>query len=245
MENKELIFARTLEEVKKLAKEQGNFIEKAKVRELFAVQDLDESQYDLIFDYLKKHKIGVDEAIDVDDYLTGEEKDYLKEYLAALSEQGEYSQAIKEDLLRAAMDNDEAAAKRLTEVYLKDVTQVAKLYTGQGVLFEDLIGEGNVALAVSVRELGGLKTVKKAEAHLICRIMAAMEDLIKETAHNRDSDTKMVEKLNVIAEDAKELAEALGRRVTVEELAGEGVHSVKEIIEAIKLAGINELDVKE
>jgi len=79
--NKELLFAKTLEAVRKKAKEQGNVISKTQVEEAFSVLELDETQLEMVYDYLKNHKIGIDEAADLDDYLSDEEKDYLQEYM--------------------------------------------------------------------------------------------------------------------------------------------------------------------
>lgn len=204
MDNKKLQFAESLERARKLAKKQGNLLKSDQVKEMFAANYLDEEQYELIFDYLKKHKIGVDEAIEIDDYLANEEKRYLEEYLEAIAGPHEY--------------------------LLKEIVKIAKHYVGQGVLLEDLIGEGNVVLAAN-------QTVNEAEAELFRKIMEAMEELVSETARNRDIDARMVEKVNAIADDAKELAEAFGRDVTVLELAEEGKYSVDEIAEAMKMTG--------
>ena len=56
-ENQEIAFAQILEEVKKLAKEQGNCISEEQVKEAFKEISLEENQLALVFDYLKKHKI--------------------------------------------------------------------------------------------------------------------------------------------------------------------------------------------
>jgi len=243
MENKEIIFTNSLEAVKEFAKKQGNLITADAVKEFFAEQELSENQYELIFEYLKKHKIGVDTAVSLDDYLTGEEKDFLAEYLESLSKKCLYTREEKNKMLLKAMEGDSTAVKFLTEAYLTDVVDIAKLYTDQGVLLEDLIGEGNVALAAHVKMLGCEEKVEEAEALLIKKIMEAMEELINETSRDHLADTKVAEQVNNIADDARELAEAFGRKVTVEELSAEGKYSAEEIYAAIKLAGSDGLDV--
>ena len=82
--NKEVLFAKTLEEVRKTAKEQGNCISEEQVKEAFAELDLSGEQLQMVFDYLLKHKIGIGQPMDPDEFLTEEEKDYLQEYLDAL-----------------------------------------------------------------------------------------------------------------------------------------------------------------
>lgn len=68
-DNQEILFAKTLEEVKKQAKKQQNCIAEAQVREAFGSLSLSEEQLALVFDYLKKHKIGIGEPVDADEYL--------------------------------------------------------------------------------------------------------------------------------------------------------------------------------
>ena len=79
--NKEVLFAKTLEQVRKTAKEQGNCISEEQVKEAFAELDLSNEQLQMVFDYLLKHKIGIGQPMDPDEFLTEEEKDYLQEYL--------------------------------------------------------------------------------------------------------------------------------------------------------------------
>mgnify|MGYP007087806677 CR=1 FL=1 len=69
------------EQVRKTAKEQGNCISEEQVKEAFAELDLSNEQLQMVFDYLLKHKIGIGQPMDPDEFLTEEEKDYLQEYL--------------------------------------------------------------------------------------------------------------------------------------------------------------------
>ena len=75
--SQEILFAQTLEQVKQLAKEQGNNIESSQVREAFSQLSLQEEQLEMVFDYLKKNKIGIDAPVDLDDYLSDEVTAYL------------------------------------------------------------------------------------------------------------------------------------------------------------------------
>ena len=226
MESKELRFAKSLEKARELAREQDHIITEAQVKEIFSAQELSEEQYCLIYDYLKQHKIGIGEAVAVDDYLTADEKDFLKGYVKMLAGQPIHSEAGKNE-------------KRL----LQEIVQIAKHYTGQGVLLEDLIGEGNVALAVYENDFGLAVLPKDREAALVQNIKAAMELLIAETADNQKTDARLVEKINEIADEARALAEIYGRKVTVAELAEQGKFSVQEITEAVTMAGDDVLDI--
>lgn len=243
--NKEVLFARTLEQVRKLAKEQGNCVSEEQVKEAFAALDLDNDQLQLVFEYLVKHKVGIGQPVNPDDYLTDEERDYLQDYLDEIAGLPAYSAGEKEAYTLSAMAGDVAAQSRLIEMHLSDVVEIAKLYTGQGVFLEDLIGEGNVALSFGVGMLGSLEHADEAEGMLGKLIMDAMEDYIQEHASNEKADRRVVDKVNKVADKARELAEDLQRKVTVAELAEETGMSEKYILEAMKMSGFRIEDIEQ
>ena len=181
--NKELLFAQTLEKVKAIAKEQGNCISEEQVRDEFAVLEMSNEQLQMVFDYLVKHKVGINEPVNADDYLTDEERNYLQDYLDEIAQLPTYTDGEKEAIALSAMAGDLDAQGRLTEIYLPDVIEIAKLYAGQGVLLEDLIGEGNVALATLMDMLGSQESAAEAEEMIAQMIMKAMEELICENKY--------------------------------------------------------------
>lgn len=235
--NKEVLFAKTLEQVKQLAKEQGNCVSEEQVQEAFAPLEFDNDQLQMVFDYLVKHKIGINQPVDVDDYLTDEEKDYLQTYLDEIEQLPKYTDGQKEAYTISAMAGDTAAQNKLVEIFLPEVIDIAKLYAGQGVFLEDLIGEGNLALAFGTSMLGGLENAKEAQGALVQMVMNAMEEYIAENASNEKADQKVADKVNLVMEKAKELAEDLHRNVTPQELADETKMSLKSILDAIRMSG--------
>ena len=219
--NKEVLFAKTLEQVRKTAKEQGNCISEEQVKEAFAELDLSNEQLQMVFDYLLKHKIGIGQPMDPDEFLTEEEKDYLQEYLDEVAALPTYSDGEKLAFSIAAMAGETDAQQRLIEIHLADVAEIAKLYAGQGVLLEDLVGEGNLALSFGVTMLGSLEKPDEVEGMLGKMIMDAMEEYIAEHAENSKIDKRVEDKVNKVADKARELAEELHRKVTTEELMEE------------------------
>lgn len=235
--NQEVLFAKTLEQVRKQAKEQGNCIEKEQVEQAFAALELSDEQLALVFDYLEKHKIGIGEPVDPDEYLSEEEVNYLEEYKKELSLLEHVSEGEREAITLSAMAGEADAQKKLINVYLPQVVEIAKLYSGQGVFLEDLIGEGNVALAMGVSMLGCLEHAAEAEGMLGKMIMDAMEDFINENMAEEDKDKKVLGKVKKVAKKAKELSDELRRKVTVEELSAETGMSENAIREAMQLSG--------
>ena len=235
--NKEVLFAKTLEEVRKTAREQGNCISEEQVKEAFGPLSLDNDQMQMVFDYLVKHKVGINQPVNTDDYLTDEEKNYLDEYLKEIELLGDVTEGQKEAITLSAMAGDSAAQGQLVEICLKDVVDIAKIYAGQGVLLEDLIGEGNVALAVGAGMLGCVENAKEAQGLLVKMVMDAMEEYIAENAENEKVDQKAVVKVNQVMEKAKELSEELRRKVTPQELAEESGLSLDKIMDAVRISG--------
>jgi len=242
--NKELKFAQTLEQVRSLAKEQGNCVSEEQVKEAFAELDLSAEQLQMVFDYLLKHKVGIGMPVNLDDFLTDEERNYLQDYLDEIAALPTYTEGQIEAYTIAAMAGEIDAQQRIVEIYLKDVIDIAKLYAGQGVFLEDLIGEGNVALAIGAGMLGSLESPSEAAGMLAKMMMDAMEDYIQENADNEKQDNKMADKVNKVADKARELAEDLHRKVTVDELAAETGMSKKSIMDALRMSGYKIEDIE-
>lgn len=234
--DREVIFAQTLEQVKNRAREQGNCISEEQVKEAFATLALNEEQFRMVYDYLKQNKIGIGEPVNPDDYLSEEEADYLEDYFRQLKELPEVSEGEKEAITLSAMAGDADAQNRLIQIFLPQVAEIAKLYAGQGVFLEDLIGEGNVALTIGVTMLGALEHAAEAQGMLGKMIMDAMETFIAENVEEENKDRKLADKVNKVAEKANELAEDLRRKVTVEELVSETGMSRKAIMDAMRIS---------
>lgn len=235
--NKEAEFSKLLQEVTALARAQGNEIGQEQVLDAFSGLELSGEQMQLVYDYLLQNKIGIGQHLTPEDYLTKEEQDYLSEYLNSIAEIGIVSEGEKEAILLSAMAGDEDAQMRLTEVYLKEVPEIAKLYAGQGVYLEDLIGEGNVALTIGVTMLGSQENVKEAEGILVKLIMDAMERHVSENADAKKLDRKVEQKVNLVADKVRELREELRRNVTISELVQETGLSEKVIRDCIRISG--------
>ena len=117
------------------------------------------------------------------------------------------------------------------------VADVSRLYAGQGVLLEDLIGEGNLALTLGVTMLGAFEHAKESEGALMQMVMDAMERHIQEAVEEADKDKKAAGKVNQVADKARELAGELHRKVTAAELSEETGMSERYIEDAMRMSG--------
>lgn len=232
--SKELQFAKALQKVKELAKLTGNSISKEEVDSHFSELNMDDEQMKLVYEYLEKANIGIDKEVDRDALLTSEDTNYLQFYLEELKGLEMVSEGEKEAITLSAMAGDVNAQAKLIEIFLPQVIDLAKLYAGQGVLLEDLIGEGNVALTLGVTMLGCFENAMEAQGALGKMMMDAMEDFIASYVTEDEVDQKIVERVNNVLDKAKELAESLNRKVTKEELAEETGMDMEDILEAIR-----------
>lgn len=231
------LFVSALTELKETAVAQGNVISKEQLEEILGDMNLNDEQMDLVYQYLKDAKIGVDEPVDADEYVVGEDRKYLDMYLEELAELPPCSQSKKEALLLSAMAGETSVRDELIQAFLPQVADIAKIYAGQGVLLEDLIGEGNVALAVVMDMLGSQENAREAEEMVVQMVMKAMESLVYEVQENRDSTSEIAEKANMVLEKANALAEELLRKVTRDEVCQETGLSREELDEILRITG--------
>ena len=241
-------FAKALEKICALAGQQGGMIRKEQVEETLrdAGISLGDTQLGLVYDYLKTKKIGIGEPADPFEYLTRQEVDYLEAYLEETRALADVSEGEKEAIALSAMAKDPDAKRRLIEIFLPQVAEIAKLYAGQGVYLDDLIGEGNVALTMAVEMLDCAENAQAAFGNIASMIMEAMETYIADNASEKKTGDRLAQEANDVMEKAKELAEELGRKVTVAELAEESGITQEKIREAIRITAdnIDYLDAK-
>ena len=241
-------FAKALEKICALAGQQGGMIRKEQVEETLrdAGISLGDTQLGLVYDYLKTKKIGIGEPADPFEYLTKQEVDYLEAYLEETRALADVSEGEKEAIALSAMAKDPDAKRRLIEIFLPQVAEIAKLYAGQGVYLDDLIGEGNVALTMAVEMLDCAENARAAFGNIASMIMEAMETYIADNASEKKTGDRLAQEANDVLEKAKELAEELGRKVTVAELAEESGMTQEKIREAVRITAdnIDYLDAK-
>lgn len=236
MEMNQVEFARVLQQLKDTARLQENMLTSEQIQEAFDSLSLTEEQMGLIHEYLNKSNIGIDAPLDSDANLTGEDTSYLNMYLEELKDLPEVTDGEKRAVMMSALAQDSSACNKLTEIFLPQVVEIAKLYAGQGALVEDLIGEGNVALSMGVTMLDCVESIDEIDGFLAKMIMDAMEEYISDDTDSHQAGEKVLDKVNLVNDKSKEMAEELLRKVTVEELAQEMQLAEEEIREAIRLS---------
>ncbi len=245
--NREKAFAAMLKTLVDAAKKNRNTVTQDQLEKAFAGMGLSGEDMDKVKAYLTAAGIGVDAPPAAEELLTEEEHSYLQDYEEMVRSIPQPEGGVLDAIKLSSMAGEKQAQEKLIEAMLPKVLDIAKLYAGQGVLIEDLIGAGNEALVVGVTLLAPLEGPGEVEGVLAERIMNAMEGLIEENVAIKAQDNDALVLTNKVLEKAEELSRDLGRKVSVEELAAEGEVTQEEIMEAIRLSAnhIEAIDYRE
>lgn len=233
-EEREKQFASVLAQTMRLARTQGNVLTNAQIAEAFSALALDDQQLSAVEAYFREHRILIGAELPADGSASGTgERDGAgaRTYQAALDD--EELEAVFADCL----NGDTAAKAKLIEAYLPMVEDVSRLYLEQGVLQEDLIGEGNVALVAGAELIGAYETVRDAEEGLFQCVMGAMEALVRRTMQEKADDEKTLSRVRDVAEHARRLSQEYRRDITITELIDETDLTGEDIEEVLRLVG--------
>lgn len=171
--------------------------------------------------------LSIPEGINIDDPV----RMYLKEIgrVPLLSADEE----IK--LAKRMEEGDTEAQKRLAEANLRLVVSIAKRYVGRGMLFLDLIQEGNLGLIKAVEKFDYNKGYKFS-TYATWWIRQAITRAIADQARTIRIPVHMVETINKLIRVSRQLLQTLGREPTPEEIAKEMNVSVDRVREIMKIA---------
>jgi len=171
--------------------------------------------------------LSLPEGINVDDHV----RMYLKEIgkVPLLSPEEEIV------LAQRMVDGDEEAKMRLTEANLRLVVSIAKRYVGRGMLFLDLIQEGNLGLIKAVEKFDYSKGFKFS-TYATWWIRQAITRAIADQARTIRVPVHMVETINKLIRVSRQLLQELGRDPLPEEIAREMNMSIDKVREIMKIA---------
>ena len=171
--------------------------------------------------------LSVPEGINVDDHVRMYLKEIGKVPLLSPAEELEYAKRMA--------DGDEIAKKKLTEANLRLVVSIAKRYVGRGMLFLDLIQEGNLGLIKAVEKFDYTKGYKFS-TYATWWIRQAITRAIADQARTIRIPVHMVETINKLIRVSRQLLQELGREPTPEEIAKEMGMSLEKVREIMKIA---------
>lgn len=195
------------------------------------VSDTSEVEVETPEEYPAEEEVELDISIPDGIALDDPVRMYLKEIgrVPLLSAEDEI------ELAKRVEDGDEHAKRRLAEANLRLVVSIAKRYVGRGMLFLDLIQEGNLGLIKAVEKFDYRKGYKFS-TYATWWIRQAITRAIADQARTIRIPVHMVETINKLIRVSRQLLQALGREPSAEEIAQEMEMSVERVREIIKIA---------
>ena len=236
-------FLESLNKLVEMGKKKDGKINFSDINEQFKDIDLDGDKTEKILDYLEQNGIiailpdtDADEDIilDVDDEPTEEEleniefsvpdgvsiEDPVRMYLKEIGKVPLLSADEEVELAKKMETGDLDARKRLAEANLRLVVSIAKRYVGRGMLFLDLIQEGNLGLIKAVEKFDYRKGYKFS-TYATWWIRQAITRAIADQARTIRIPVHMVETINKLIRVQRQLLQELGREPYPEEIAKE------------------------
>ncbi|PLX31402.1 MAG: RNA polymerase sigma factor RpoD [Clostridiales bacterium] len=175
----------------------------------------------------KEKEIAVPKGVNIDDPVRMYLKEIGKVPLLTATEEIELAQAMEA--------GDEEARKKLCEANLRLVVSIAKRYVGRGMLFLDLIQEGNLGLIKAVEKFDWRKGYKFS-TYATWWIRQAITRAIADQARTIRIPVHMVETINKLIRVSRQLLQELGREPKPEEIAEEMDMPVEKVREILKIA---------
>lgn len=251
-------FQEKLKELLSLAKKKKNMLEYQEISDFFSDMQLDAEQFEKILDFLEASNIDVlritDDDVDDDMLLEVEEEeeievekidlsvpdgvsieDPVRMYLKEIGKVPLLSAEEEIDLAKRMELGDQEAKKRLAEANLRLVVSIAKRYVGRGMLFLDLIQEGNLGLIKAVEKFDYRKGYKFS-TYATWWIRQAITRAIADQARTIRIPVHMVETINKLIRVSRQLLQELGREPTPEEIAAEMNMPVERVREILKIS---------
>jgi RNA polymerase primary sigma factor len=248
----ELSIDQVKEQLVELGKKRGvlTFIE---VTEKLSIFEQDSDQMDEFFEYLGDQGIEVlnesDDAPNVRETTKEEEfdlndlsvppgikiNDPVRMYLKEIGRVPLLSAEEEIELAKKIEAGDEEAKRRLAEANLRLVVSIAKRYVGRGMLFLDLIQEGNMGLIKAVEKFDYEKGYKFS-TYATWWIRQAITRAIADQARTIRIPVHMVETINKLIRVQRQLLQDLGREPTPEEVSEEMDLTPEKVREILKIA---------
>ena len=248
-------FLAKLNDLLEMAKKKKNMLEYQEIGDYFKDMNLGAEQFEEILEFMEAHNIDVlrisddddeDILLDDDDEVEVEQidlsvpdgvsiEDPVRMYLKEIGKVPLLSAEEEIELAKRMELGDMEAKKRLAEANLRLVVSIAKRYVGRGMLFLDLIQEGNLGLIKAVEKFDYRKGYKFS-TYATWWIRQAITRAIADQARTIRIPVHMVETINKLIRVSRQLLQELGREPSPEEIAAEMNMPVERVREILKIS---------
>ena len=251
------LFLKNMEEMIQIAKTNGNKIDHKELLDYFSDYELiEEAKKLLIASFVEAgiRVLGVDEAQIVAEEeakekadISEEEQGAIRFYEEELEQMDLPGEEEQKELIHAWLV-EKGDGEAVIESFLPQILEIARTHTGKGVLFGDLVQEGNIGLLEAMAIYQG----KDAEGFLAHAKSAVEDSILDAIAMQRGSDSvgeAMAIKANRLDDASTFLSKELGREPKIEELAKYLSMTEEEVKEVMKISldalSVMEADIKQ
>lgn len=245
-------FSEKLKDLLVFAKKKKNVLEFQEINDFFVDFDMDPAMVERIYEFLEANNVDVLRITDEEDDIILEDEEDLEEidfsipegisiddpvrmYLKEIGKVPLLNADDEIELARRMKVGDTDAKKRLAEANLRLVVSIAKRYVGRGMMFLDLIQEGNLGLIKAVEKFDYTKGFKFS-TYATWWIRQAITRAIADQARTIRIPVHMVETINKLIRVQRQLLQELGREPSPEEVAAEMNIPVERVREIQKIS---------
>ncbi len=256
-ENTQVLFDEMVKELLDVAKKKKNVLEYQEVKQLCAIIQLEDKEFERLVEIIELSGVDILRMVEADEpdeevVLTEEDEvdvenidlsvpdgisieDPVRMYLKEIGKVPLLSAEEEIDLAKRMEAGDEEAKKKLAEANLRLVVSIAKRYVGRGMLFLDLIQEGNLGLIKAVEKFDYRKGYKFS-TYATWWIRQAITRAIADQARTIRIPVHMVETINKLIRISRQLLQELGREPLPEEIAEQMNMPVERVREILKIS---------
>ena len=222
-----------------LTEEDVNELEEAEMPENISEEEMEKDDDSFALEEIYEDDVEISEDINIDiaqiESSEGKMDDPVRQYLKEIGKIPLLSVEEEIELAKKTKQGDELARKQLTESNLRLVVSIAKRYVGRGMLFLDLIQEGNLGLIKAVEKFDPDKGFKFS-TYATWWIRQAVTRAIADQGRTIRIPVHMVETINKYNRISRDLLQKLGREPKPEEIAAEMDISIEKAIEIQKIS---------
>ena len=233
------VFSEKLQELIQYSRDNGDRLSAGKIQDAFEGLSLDDEKLQMVYAYLDQMGVQVYDPLMEDVSHDGSHRPALEAYLEELETITDLPHDVELKMFHMAADGDQEARGTLVSRYLGTACDLAGEFEGKGSRIEpeDLIQEANLGLLMAVNELEKEESLAAYRVKLLNSVTTWLEERVQEMEEELRSESKVVSRMNRLAQSVHELEEQLEHKPSIEELSAYLDLTTEEIQDLLRVGG--------